>query len=84
MYPCGHQKHFQGVRGLGMKWTGLLAVVAIAAGFANEALAQNDAPNPYRTLESWAELPDGSRPFSLLRNCQFRPPSVERHTPLHC
>ena len=42
-----------------MKWTGLLAVVAIAAGFANEALAQNDASNPYRTLESWAELPDG-------------------------
>ncbi len=42
-----------------MRWTGLLAVVAIAAGFATEALAQNDAPNPYRTLEGWAKLPDG-------------------------
>ncbi len=42
-----------------MRWTGLVAVVAFAASFAPEALAQNDAPNPYRTLEGWAKLPDG-------------------------
>lgn len=42
-----------------MRLTVLLVVVAIAAGFGNEALAQNDAPNPYRTLEGWAKLPDG-------------------------
>ena len=42
-----------------MRLTGLLAVVVITAGFATVALAQNDAPNRYRTLEDWAKLPDG-------------------------
>ena len=42
-----------------MRLRGLLAVVVITAGFATDALAQNDAPNRYRTFADWAKLPDG-------------------------
>lgn len=34
----------------------ILALCLFAAGFAG---AQNHAPNPYRTVEGWAELPEG-------------------------
>jgi len=36
--------------------TALVVLTAILSGLAN---AQNSAPNPYRTIENWAELPDG-------------------------
>ena len=35
----------------------LIAVATLA--FAASAFAQNDAPNPYETVEGWAKLPDG-------------------------
>jgi sugar lactone lactonase YvrE len=45
-----------------MKYTAIL--VAISVAFGASVLAQNDSrqnsqPNPYRTVENWAELPDG-------------------------
>ncbi len=36
-----------------------LATLAIAALLGGPAAAQNHAPNPYRTVEGWAKLPDG-------------------------
>lgn len=40
--------------------TSLQAVVVLAAScLLQTAEAQNHAPNPYRTVEGWAELPDG-------------------------
>ena len=36
--------------------TALVLLTAILSGLAN---AQNSAPNPYQTIENWAELPDG-------------------------
>lgn len=36
--------------------TALVILTAILSGLAN---AQNSAPNPYQTIENWAELPDG-------------------------
>jgi len=45
-----------------MKYTAIL--VAISVAFGASVLAQNDSrqnsqPNPYRTVENWAKLPDG-------------------------
>jgi sugar lactone lactonase YvrE len=39
----------------------MVAVVLLAGGLslASVAAAQNHAPNPYRTIEGWAKLPDG-------------------------
>lgn len=37
----------------------LLAIVALATLCGGAAQAQNHAPNPYRTVEGWATLPDG-------------------------
>jgi sugar lactone lactonase YvrE len=34
----------------------IVTLVVVLSGIAN---AQNSAPNPYRTIENWAELPDG-------------------------
>ena len=42
-----------------MRLIDFLTAVVLTAGLGTEALAQNDAPNPYRTLEGWAKLPDG-------------------------
>lgn len=42
-----------------MKLTSFVAAAVVAAGISNGALAQNSAPNLYRTVEGWAELPDG-------------------------
>ncbi len=36
-----------------------LATLAIATLLGGTATAQNHAPNPYRTVEGWAKLPDG-------------------------
>ena len=36
--------------------TALVVLTAMLSGLAN---AQNSAPNPYQTIENWAELPDG-------------------------
>src|SRR5579864_617397 len=36
---------------------GIVAVAALAA--ASDVTPTNDAPNPYRTIEHWAKLPDG-------------------------
>ena len=38
----------------------LLFCTALLLG-AHSALAQNDAPNPYRTVEGWAKIPDGRK-----------------------
>jgi DNA-binding beta-propeller fold protein YncE len=38
-------------------WT--LVVIALLAGVASTAFAQNSAPNPYTTVDGWAKLPDG-------------------------
>lgn len=37
----------------------VLAAAVVAAAMASEALAQNHAPNRYRTIEGWAQLPEG-------------------------
>jgi sugar lactone lactonase YvrE len=34
-------------------------IVAVGAIFATTSSAQNHAPNPYKTIEGWAKLPDG-------------------------
>ena len=52
-------------RGMQMRYTLTAAIVAITA-VSWEACAQsdaptNDAPNPYRTVESWAKLPEGRK-----------------------
>ena len=39
--------------------TRVIATTAVMAIFALAASAQNHAPNPYRTVEGWAQLPDG-------------------------
>ena len=36
-----------------------LVVVLVTTFVGGNALAQNDAPNPYKTIEGWAKLPDG-------------------------
>lgn len=36
----------------------ILSFITLAFG-AQAAFAQNDAPNPYRTVEGWAKIPDG-------------------------
>src|SRR5579864_2279636 len=38
---------------------GIVAVAALAA--ASDVTPTNDAPNPYRTIEHWAKLPDGRK-----------------------
>jgi DNA-binding beta-propeller fold protein YncE len=53
----------------GRRMTSSLAVAVIAAGFAggrayaasSDTQPTNDAPNPYRTIEHWAKLPDGRK-----------------------
>jgi len=40
------------------RYAAILSSVALLFG-AQSALAQNDAPNPYRTIEGWAKLPAG-------------------------
>jgi hypothetical protein len=52
-------------RGMQMRYTFTAAIVAISA-ISWEACAQsdaptNDAPNPYRTVEGWAKLPEGRK-----------------------
>ena len=39
--------------------TRVIAAIAVMALFGLAASAQNHAPNPYRTVEGWAQLPDG-------------------------
>jgi len=36
-----------------------IALVVLTAILSGTAIAQNSAPNPYTTIENWAELPDG-------------------------
>jgi sugar lactone lactonase YvrE len=43
-------------------WAVLVAFPALLAGVGVIAEAQNHAPNPYRTVEGWAKLPEG-RPW---------------------
>ena len=40
-------------------WTTIAGGVVIAA--SSDAAPTNDAPNPYRTIEHWAKLPDGRK-----------------------
>ena len=54
--------HTSGVRRAGPAWPALLGAVAAAAALsATGAYAQpaNAAPNPYRTVEGWAKMPEG-------------------------
>src|SRR5271166_923029 len=52
----------------GRRMRTFLAMSVIAAGFGGSGYAAtsdttptNDAPNPYRTIEHWAKLPDGRK-----------------------
>jgi len=53
----------------GRRMSSFLAVAVMAAGFAggrtyaasSDTQPTNDAPNPYRTIEHWAKLPDGRK-----------------------
>ena len=45
------------LRNTGLRWVLLVPAVALLCGMT--AGAQNSAPNPYRTVEGWAKLPDG-------------------------
>ncbi len=41
------------------QWKLLIAAVVVVAGLVTDGLAQNQAANPYRTVEGWAKLPSG-------------------------
>jgi len=52
-------------RGMQTRFTVIAAMIALSAGsweaYAQSDAPTNDAPNPYRTVEGWAKLPEGRK-----------------------